>query len=248
MPIGRFLVLCSARTGSTLLTNVLNASPDVRCLFELLNPSVQQYGEPATPELRDLRQTDAAAFVDRISGWGTKPVFGFKIFPGHADDWLEAALDDPSWKKIVLYRENVLAVWSSQRIAAARGKWSDTGAKVEIASDNADHVIEDQTEFIARKFESFRLRYQAPYSKWLARLADTSQKFSFLEYGMLRNPRIISSVFGFLDSRQPQSYASNIVKTSSTDILSRLTNVDEVRSYLSEIARLDWQAESFLEL
>ncbi len=248
MPVGRFIVLCSARTGSTLLTNVLNASPDVRCLFELLNPNLQQYGEPATPELRALRQADAAAFVDRIAGAGTKPVFGFKIFPGHADDWLEVAVDDPSWKKIILYRENVLAVYSSQRIAAARGKWSDTGAKVEIVSDNADHVIEDQTEFIAGKFEAFRLRYQTHYSQWLTRLADTSQAFIFLEYGMLRNPRIISSAFGLLNARQPKSYASNIIKTSSTDILSRFTNVDEVRSYLAGIARLDWQAESFLEI
>ena len=248
MPLARFLILSSARTGSTLLTNVLNASGDVRCLFELLNPNVQQYGEPATPHLKELRRNDTAAFVDRIAGANVKPVFGFKIFPEHADTWLEGALDDPSWKKIVLYRENVLAVYSSRRIADARGKWSDTGAKVELAADNSDHAIEDQTEFDARKFEKFRARYQAPYSDWLARLAETRQGFCFLEYGMLRNSKILASAFSFLGARPPAAFASNIVKTSSTDILSRFTNADEVRSYLAEIARLDWQAESFLEI
>ena len=211
MPLARFLILSSARTGSTLLTNVLNASGDVRCLFELLNPNVQQYGEPATPHLKELRRNDTAAFVDRIAGANVKPVFGFKIFPEHADTWLEGALDDPSWKKIVLYRENVLAVYSSRRIADARGKWSDTGAKVELAADNSDHAIEDQTEFDARKFEKFRARYQAPYSDWLARLAETRQGFCFLEYGMLRNSKILASAFSFLGARPPAAFASNIV-------------------------------------
>lgn len=248
MPVTRFVVLSSARTGSTLLTNVLNASSDVRCLFELLNPNVQQYGEPATPELNELRRTDAAAFVDRIASSGTKPTFGFKIFPGHADAWLEGVLVDPSWTKIVLYRENVLAVHSSQRIAAARGKWSDTGVKVELVADSSDHSIEDQTDFDARKFEAFRAGYQQSYSDWLTSLAKSSQKFYFLEYGMLRNSRILSAVFSFLDASQPEAFTSNILKTSSTDILSRFRNPDEVRAYLAKNSRLDWQAESFLEI
>lgn len=248
MPRARFVILSSARTGSTLLTNVLNASSDIRCLFELLNPELQQYGQPATPELRALRQADPAAFVERIAGAATKPCFGFKIFPGHADEWLEGVLGDSSWRKIVLYRENVLAVHSSRKIAAARGKWSDTAQKVPLEAENSDHAIDDQTEFDVRKFDNFRLRYQKPYSDWLDRLANSNQEFCFLEYGMLRNPRILSSVFAFLDSCQPKSYASDIVKTSSTDIISRFTNPDDVRAYLADISRLNWQAESFLEI
>jgi hypothetical protein len=247
-PVTRFIVLSSARTGSTLLCNVLGASRDITCLNELLNPQLEQYGQPATPELKELRRNDIPAFVERIASNWTKPCFGFKIFPKHADEWLEGVLDDPNWKKIILYRENVLAAHSSRQIATARGKWSDTGTKAELSADENSHAIDDQTEFDADAFEKFRRQYQKPYTQWLTRLAETQQPFHFLEYGMLRNSRLLAGACSFLGAKPPASFKSNIVKTSSSHILSRFSNADDVRDYLAGIGRLDWQAESFLEI
>jgi hypothetical protein len=231
------------------LCDVLGSSREIACLQELLNPELYQYGEPATPELKQLRRIDTAAFVERIASNWTKPCFGFKIFPRHDDAWLKETLDDPDWKKIVLYRENVLAAYSSHRIATARSKWSDTAtAKTELVVEENDYAIEDQTEFDADEFEKFRGLYQKPYSDWLARLTETRQFFCFLEYRMLRNPRFLTSACSFLEAKPPPTFTTKLVKTNSSNILSRFRNAVDVRDYLAQIGRLDWQSESFLEI
>jgi len=248
MPTTKFLILSYARTGSTLLCDVLGSSPQITCLYEALNEKVEQYGEPATDELKALRQSDVDEFVTRIVGRSERPIFGFKIFPGHADDWLNRALLDPDWKKIVLYRQNVMAVHSSYLIARARGVWSDTAGHRPLRPDETGHAHDHKLPFNPGAFDNFRRIYQSFYSSWLSRLAQSGQHYCYIEYNTMRNPRLLARVFAFLGAKPILDLQAATMKSGAMQLPSRYDNPEAVRAHLEKIGRLDWQAESFLEI
>lgn len=75
---GIFFVTCAARTGSTLLVNLLQSHPRVMCHMEIFNPTkVEGFSgsyrsrlscEPdLEPRLRQLRQRDPAAYIYKIA-------------------------------------------------------------------------------------------------------------------------------------------------------------------------------------
>mmetsp|Transcript_2568 Transcript_2568/g.4601 ORF Transcript_2568/g.4601 Transcript_2568/m.4601 type:complete len:211 (-) Transcript_2568:1761-2393(-) len=139
----RYVILSSARTGSTLLATSLSQHPEIFSHHELLQP-VNSNMDPkarhlfppppiSTDERRALqnsRRANLATFLSSI--WnatlpGTKAV-GFKLQRGHLP---HAAvkyhlLNDTTIKKIVLFRSDLLGMLASIAAAQSSGNWGGT--------------------------------------------------------------------------------------------------------------------------
>ena len=126
----RFVIIASARTGSSHLVNVLGGHPEVFCHGNVFaqhmmatfwpkgaRPTASEVGAIKS-DLREIREKDPDAFLERVFSmdFGRAHV-GFKIFRGQNDAILEKLIADSSVRKIVLFRRNVLANYSSAMLA-----------------------------------------------------------------------------------------------------------------------------------
>jgi hypothetical protein len=120
----RFVIVSLPRTGSTYLVDYLNALDGVRCLSEVFHPNeiMLRHHQTNDPGLLDIavRDSDPLAYLDRLEqdigacGW-----FGFKHFPRHSPKLLQHVCASPHWRKIFLWRDNLLEQYLSFLLAAA---------------------------------------------------------------------------------------------------------------------------------
>src|SRR5262245_61558777 len=87
-PATRFIILCAARTGSTMLRHMLNSHPVVRCHGEVMTgrsldalAGLDQSGdESSTRTLTELRRSDPERFLEEcVLDPGPARAVGFKI-------------------------------------------------------------------------------------------------------------------------------------------------------------------------
>jgi LPS sulfotransferase NodH len=190
----RFVVLSWKRTGSNLLCGVLFNHPEIAMHNELFNPiDIFSYyqssllrneeGDRWTPLGRDLY---GEAFLEHIwtgrdiAGNPIKPhtkSVGFKSFPDH---WWEARndaiferhiMDDVGIKKIVLFREDELAVYVSMKRAEVTGlymtKSYPPGMKVHVEPEAFQIFLNNYSDTFRRRYKSpmrgqdtFRISYE----------------------------------------------------------------------------------------
>lgn len=115
MPEQRFVILAQGRTGSTLLTSLLDSHPQIRCNDELLQ----------RPRIAPLR------YIDQVARAATLPRHGWHL-KSEQLKWRQAdrpvgpfldALEARGSKIIYLWRENVLEQSVSMFFAVASGAW-----------------------------------------------------------------------------------------------------------------------------
>lgn len=121
----RFVILSLPRTGSTYLVDYLNAVPGMRCLSEIFNPDtvLLRHHQPADQTLLDKerRDKDPMDFLARVEqDVGPCDFFGVKVFPAHGEKLLRYFATSPQWKKIFLWRDNILEQYISFLLASAQ--------------------------------------------------------------------------------------------------------------------------------
>lgn len=120
-----FILLSSARSGSTLLMDLMNNHPNVKCLHEPLNR--ERLDER---QLTNASKEDILNYVRSAVMEVDRPVVGMKLFVEHLEEnHLEfrdivRILDKP--KVITLYRPNLLDTYVSLMIAYANDRWYST--------------------------------------------------------------------------------------------------------------------------
>ena len=131
------MLLAAPRTGSHLLLNLLNSSGRVFFDAELMNlVTISVFGENLKPEeagaLYALRANDPVSFLKVMLSRSHHTdarrlddvaVRGFKLFPHQSHDAFDWVLGEPSMRVVHLYRENLLAEYSSLLVAYAEGHW-----------------------------------------------------------------------------------------------------------------------------
>ena len=141
-PPRRFCIFAQGRTGSTLLTSLLDSHPDIRCEDEILR----------RPRLAPLR------FLDRESR-GREAAFGFHLKPYHLTRFQRAPdpgvflrrLADEGWSFVHLTRVDIVAhVFST--VYAKRHGWHRRDA---ARADAEDPIEVDPARFV-RKAEKRR--------------------------------------------------------------------------------------------
>ncbi|HWI26932.1 MAG TPA: hypothetical protein VN668_08165 [Stellaceae bacterium] len=120
----RFVIVSLPRTGSTYLVDYLDAIDGVRCLSEIFHPNeiMLRHHRTTDPALCDIpvRDADPLGYLRRLEqeiggvGW-----FGFKHFPRHSLKLLQQLCADRSWRKIFLWRDNLLEQYLSFLLASA---------------------------------------------------------------------------------------------------------------------------------
>jgi len=138
----KFVILGIARTGSTLLVELLNAHSQVQAFGELFRSmdavgwDVPPFATHQSPKLLALYRSDPLAFLERcvFRRWpAAYEAVGFKLFyyharqPPHAMVWDNLAADR-SIRIIHVKRANVLSQYCSLQLAHKTDVWSSRRA------------------------------------------------------------------------------------------------------------------------
>ena len=245
--MNRFVLIGAPRTGSTLLVQLLNSSPQVKCHYELFNKNeLRVDGVNRDSEMAE-RDADPAGFVDKIIGETSEEVFGFKIFDGHNEELLQDLIRDDSWTKIVLNRRNFLSIFSSRLISEKKSVWAQTmedGKSGSVAETSATPTWNETVEFNEKRFWRLYEQHTGFYHRVLDALNSANQPFAYLEYGDLMNEALVRRLFPLLGVPQPEKLTTKLLRNNTPHILSRFENKEEVRNFLKNINRMDWIMES----
>ena len=231
-------ILASPRTGSTLLCAVLNRTPGVLCHFEIFHRCAIQYArhtdnDPGTMAARDA---DPAGFLARVrdaAGAEGRALMAFKHFHYMEPETSDMIISNREIQLVQLSRANLLAQFSSARIAEITGKWAA----------HRDRVGQTKIDFDPEEFTNFM-----NYQRWLDTermnlLARAGRHVLCLEYTELQTAetrRLLSEHIGI---HIPDSAQPDIRKQNSPDILERYINPDVVARYLAERDLEHWARE-----
>jgi LPS sulfotransferase NodH len=237
-PARRFVIVGSARTGTSFIADSL-----------LRHEDVLMHGEPfqsenldwhIREEVRDqldlgLRQSDPRAFVDRIFELNAgRAAIGCKILNGQNDVALDHACARTDIVKIFMRRENALAAFSSFIMARETNVW------------NLQWPVEGpgtKVRFVPEAFWDFMV-WQTRRDVLLLR-AMAAQPGLWLE--VTYHPKDMLSrlevVLSFLRLDPARLQHSDYVRLNTSVIVDRFSNPEDVESMLRDIGHLDWREE-----
>lgn len=246
-----FVIIASARTGSSHLVNTLGGHPEIFCHGNVFASHMMatfwpKGNRPSPGEveviksgLRNLREKDPDAFLDRVfsMNFGRQHV-GFKIFRGQNDDMLGKLVADDSVRKIVLFRHNVLANYSSAMLAKESDTWD---VKKGEAKDEPPRVQFDEKDFIV--FHNCYMRF---YRDILTSLAESRQHFHFMNYEVINDPIMLRTAMNFIGADANIGLDADAsrkiqVKQNTSNILDRYSNPADVERFLTKSDRLHWK-------
>jgi len=239
----RFVIIGWPRTGSTHLTSLLNEQAGIACHGEIFHPKNvfarwpnEQTPPQNTAELMALRDRDPHGFLDHVCALSLPSrQVGFKMFPGHNDDLLEELIADDSIRKVVLYRGNLLASYSSTLIKR------ETPAGTRRARSAPPPLV----EFNAQRFVVYTKRHSAFYTDVITKLNNAGQSFFMVHYEQINDPWLLASLVTFIggDIREIVTTGGKR-KLNSSAILSRFVNEGEAAEFLSGHNLTGWQHET----
>jgi len=160
MKKSNFIILAGARTGSTLLKNILKGQKQISCFPELFNenrpsrirekisikvgcykPLLNFLGEDESKWFEKMN-VDFKTYLNIWSNMSDKEIFGYKIFIGHikkisnyepnTDTTYLNFLKKRNTKVIILERKNVLLRYISNITARSVGNYTSMINKTEI--------------------------------------------------------------------------------------------------------------------
>jgi hypothetical protein len=232
---------------------MLSGHPDIFCHGALFAPKIMpvfwpKEGRPADgvvratkEELMLLRLRDTDAFLQRIfaTGYGRACV-GFKIFRYQNDKILRQLIADNDVRKVVLFRKNVLANYSSALAARDTGKW---GVQEGHASPETTLVHFDRDKFVG-----FHDRFIGYYRDVLEKLHKRRQPYHLINYEELNDDTYLAGLANFIGADPAKSTSEREqrvvqVKQNPSDILARFSNTEEVEQFLREYGFEHWKNE-----
>jgi|HubBroStandDraft_6_1064221.scaffolds.fasta_scaffold209103_2 hypothetical protein len=243
----RFVVIARPRTGSNALTAALSRQPDILCNGEIFSPDrvgVRWDKKSTSPEalleLRELRERDSDAFMERVfaTNYGCAHV-GFKIFDEHNALMLKKLIEDESIRKIILFRRNVLAQYSSVKLAMTTGDWVAGEKKSTGQAQPPGKVL-----FKKKRFWTYCKKYLRFYADTIRQIEDARQSFHLINYDEVNNQRLFRALVRFIGAdfrRVP--IAGGPLKQNSSNIVSRFSNQDDVKEFLEASGLQHWAFE-----
>jgi hypothetical protein len=193
-----------------------------------------------------LRERSPFEFLERIysSGYGRSHV-GFKIFAGENDVILDHLIRDNDVRKIVLYRRNILAAFSSHLVAGRTGKYS--------ASQGAERGESPKVRFQIGRFAKYHHNFTSFYRDTVERLNRHRQNYYFCSYEEINDPWMQRNLVSFIGADpnipiSPDVQLRHQVKQNTSDIVSRFQNRKDVVQFLKTYGLSHWAHEGELSL
>jgi LPS sulfotransferase NodH len=232
----KFVIVGMPRVGSNFIVGMLNRHPDILCHYELANPSSVIGPMAASYVLtQNFRDSDPMGFVSAAFEVGSsKKAVGFKIFGGDVSVICEYVLKESQIKKILISRPNILAAFSSQKIAIETGIW---GARTK------DDLSSITVAFDISEFEHYRTYAEGFFNGVRKELAQTGQDHLEIFYDFLHSSDQKSSIYSFLGVDIPAQSGFDSLKQNSPRLLDRFSNPQEVASYIADIGKEAWLIE-----
>lgn len=236
----KFIVVCSGRTGSNLLCGILASHPYVISYYEVFHPSAIFMGGDSPVRKEQIlaeRDADPISFIKHLySRSGGHHALGFKLLLTQNEVAMEHCLTDPGVKKIILSRENVLAQFSSQKIAEQTEQW----AKVSEMPDVGAKLVFDHDEFLEYLNET-RANYQAVDER-LTNIPD--DQIVRIEYTNIAERKTVASLFKFVGVPNFEITFPAIKKQNTSAILDRFENPSDVVDTLRDLGKPEWIHEN----
>jgi hypothetical protein len=244
----RFVLLAMPRSGSNMLVSLLDTHPEIDCFGELMRITpdwMRREGyrgallslEHVDPKYQDdaVRFANPGAFVDElVAKCATKPIVGFKLMLMQHPQFLDELIDDAGYAKILLYRANPLAAYSSGQIAKVTGQ--GTARKgMEIKRAKVTFEEEDFRRYLElreRRYEEVRQRLAA------------SGPYLEVEYLELVAGDAVLRAVGFLGAETSVELQPDTIKRNSSNLLERFNNPDTVQTVLTALGAEDWAVET----
>ncbi|MCF8069622.1 MAG: hypothetical protein K9L30_13645 [Desulfobacterales bacterium] len=240
-----FVIIASQRTGSNMLVSALENHPHVRCHGELFRrENVKMSGALKilklltanfqSVEYRDTHYKEYLEAVNEKDGKGF--LFGFKLMFNQSEQAMNWLIQEPRIKKVLLFRENLLAMYASHQIAKATGQGAvRVGGEVRQAkvAFNPKHFKRFLKNHTKRYKEAKKQLKKRPASEWIE-----------VGYPEICKIEKIAGVMEFLgvDANIAPIIIST-VKRNSNNIVERFINPDAVIEHLKTIDRMAWAEE-----
>lgn len=230
----RFVVTCFARTGGSWLCQLLNSHPAILCHGELFN--LRRIGwtgdddansalTTAWPEAN--RDADPSAFLEAVfaDDRGHESV-GFKLLNWHRPELLRDLVAQPRVHRVILQRENRVAVFLSRTRAQLTG-W---------------YAHRDYDDLRVRLEPDELLAFVRRYDRFYAQMDESTRDSPalFLSYDRLGDPATHSTLVDFLEvSPRDLPLSASIRPQSRGSLRAAITNYDELRAALAGTALLE---------
>lgn len=239
-----FCIISFPRTGSNLMVERLNSSPEVACHQEVFHKE-RMYSHIVTLEETGVefnqRSEDPGFFIEKLveATLNKRPrakSVGVKMF-AYLDPFnhkpLEYVLNSSSLKKIFLDRSNRLDQYSSLLIAREKGEWSRTHPGGEPVLVNYDE--EEFVDFVYQHDDLMR------HAKTAAQ--NSGSDYVCVDYEDITGgdmKKHYGDIFSFLNIRSPKVFEDALRKQNPISHMKRFANFDELVVSIDKIGRREW--------
>lgn len=258
----RIAILFYGRVGSTLLIEILNTHPDILMFEELMNPNGIAWGisddkvqeitksiDIAGDILKE-RESNPCSIVNSILTAAekafNKKYFGFKHAIHQSKDVTNWLLREERVKKIILRRENMLAVYSSFLLARRTKIFHITNNKNDAHGgkefyDKYINMDKPSLEFIEEDFLKFKEEVDTIYNDVIIELDRLNQDYLLLEYVDIFSNNALERISKFIEVENVFNTAeTKLKKLNTNNPLDRFNNPEEVLRYLDRNDCLSW--------
>lgn len=255
-PIRYCIVSSRGRSGSSLLVNMLNRHRPERILchgevfrHEQLADGVRTPGF----ETVEARCERYGAFLESLENASAQSepglhAAGFKIFTPHCPPALEHLIGGGAYRVIFLRRANLLAQFSSFKIARLSGEWQKPKA---AGLSGLKSVIKGapkaegqrQVPFWPKQFREFIDDISERDEMVRGMIASAGCPSVEVEYESLRTEATRRAIGGLLGVGTLDPEAEDLVKQNTSRVLDRFSNPEKAVAYLEESGQTHWLDE-----
>ena len=246
----RFILFSMTRTGSSMVSARLSQHPEIVCYPAVFSPKgfptlggesaevADANGHAARLSRMDPVWGDAEAraeryqdFLDDLELVSPEPVMGIKHHLGM--DLTEQLIAQPG-PKIVLTRKNLLAAFSSGRLAKALGIG---------AARPGDTIPDAKVRFDPEAFDTWSRRRSRRFGRWREQIEATGDPVLELDYTAARTEAGVAAMCQFL-GKEPAAGEWPTLKRHGSRTVDRFENPDDVLAHLKAIGQEDWAEEA----
>ena len=224
----RGVVIAAERTGSTILTRLLDAAEGVVCHGELFHRSQIQRDNQyiKNPDQIARRDADRCGFVEEVMHAGAEAgadLVMFKMFSYHDPALMEEIIAGGEYALVMLRRRNLLAQYASWRIASETGQWG---------APKGDRPRTVRVAFEPDGFERYARWTLQGYGHAEALIARHRRQVCEIDYPDILTEATRRKLEDFLDISIPDGADLLFQRQNPVRILERFSNPEVVAAYL----------------
>ncbi len=188
----KFVIFCTARTGSYLLVDYLNQQKGIVCHGELYKPAKIELDDKYRSQLKinDKLKRDSMPlkFLNEIYRITPSDYTGFKIFPAHNKKVRDYLSSDISIKKVLL-RRNEVEVYLSLLMARKTKMW---------INKDVDKQPNPKLIFHPSVFDNHYNHLRCFYDDLISELEKSQQQFFTISYNELVGQKKLYDLIEFI--------------------------------------------------